>query len=430
MPGECTLPPSELERLSRIDQRIVAAAKDIKVLSRLSWPAEVRIRFLEDFAAGNPVLPSIEYQANDLDGTISDLAAICRELEGDDNPLSEFLFNTASSYVDLCRLLQNAGTHDMLEHSLALYGGPRDPLSGGHLHSLEAAEHFLKVGEEYYKSSRLADSDYCLPAPIIQKEMTKRLEDVFEADVVKVVIDPEMASKAAAGATQIRLREGTCFSEYDLEQLLQHEAFVHSLTALNGRAQAKFKTLSLGAPRTTGAQEGLATFSELVTGAIDISRMERIALRVVAIDMALNGADFIEVFRYFINVGQSALESFSSAMRIFRGAPLTGGAAFTKDTVYLHGLMEVHTFFRWAMHHQRLNLCRHFFSGRMTIRDVIQLEHLFEDGTLSGPRYLPPWMVRTNGLAGYLAFSVFANRISISELGEEHKFDCVSDMEM
>ena len=50
MPGECTLPPSELERLARIDQRIVAAAKDIKVLSRLSWPAEVRIRFLEDFA--------------------------------------------------------------------------------------------------------------------------------------------------------------------------------------------------------------------------------------------------------------------------------------------------------------------------------------------------------------------------------------------
>jgi uncharacterized protein (TIGR02421 family) len=419
-----------LERLSRLDRRIVAAAKDIKVLSRLSWPAEVRTRFLEGYAAGNPVLPAIDYPGNDLDETISNLAAVCGQLEGDDHPLPAFLLSTANSYITLCRLLQNAGTRGMLEHSLALYGGPRDPLSGGQLHSLEAAEHFLEVGEEYYKSSRLADSDYCLSARIIQSEMSKRLEEVFEAGVVKVVIDPKMASKAAAGATQIRLRDGTCFSEYDLEQLLQHEAFVHSLTALNGRAQTQFKSLSLGAPRTTGAQEGLATFSELVTGAIDISRMERIALRVVAIDMALSGADFIEVFRYFINVGQSELESFSSAMRIFRGAPLTGGAAFTKDTVYLHGLMEVHTFFRWAMHHQRLSLCRHFFSGRMTISDVIQLEHLFEDGTLSGPRYLPPWMVRTNGLAGYLAFSVFANRISISELGEEHKFDRVSDMEI
>lgn len=177
-----------------------------------------------------------------------------------------------------------------------------------------------------------------------------------------------------------------------------------------------------------GEDHPLATFSELVTGAIDISRMERIALRVVATDMALNGADFIEVFQYFINLGQSQMESFSSAMRIFRGAPLTGGAAFTKDVVYLHGLMEVHTFFRWAMHHQRLGLCRHFFSGRMTIGDTIQLAPLFADGTLTGPRYLPPWMVRTNGLAAYLAFSVFANKISIADLGENHPFNRVSDM--
>ena len=36
----------------------------------------------------------------------------------------------------------------------------------------------------------------------------------------------------------------------------------------------------LGAPRTTRTQEGLATFAEIITGAIDISRLRRIALRV------------------------------------------------------------------------------------------------------------------------------------------------------
>ena len=108
---------------------------------------------------------------------------------------------------------------------------------------------------------------------------------------MRIVIDARLTSKAAAGATQIRLRDATCFSSYDLQQLLQHEAFVHSLTALNGRAQPKIKSLGLGAPRTTGPQEGLATFAELVTGAIDIDRMKRIALRVVANRISIDASD-------------------------------------------------------------------------------------------------------------------------------------------
>ena len=203
---------------------------------------------------------------------------------------------------------------------------------------------------------------------------------------------------------------------------------MHSLTALNGRAQPIIKSLGLGAPRTTGPQEGLATFAELITGAIDIDRMQRIALRVVGIDMALKGADFIDVFRYFLDAGQPDKESFNSTMRIFRGAPVTGGAAFTKDVVYLHGLMEVHTFFRWALRNQRMELCRYLFAGRLTIADTISLAPMFSDGVLAAPRYLPPWMSRTNGLAGYLAFSIFANRISIDALGEHHRFDDIRDI--
>ena len=181
-------------------------------------------------------------------------------------------------------------------------------------------------------------------------------------------------------------------------------------------------------PRTTGTQEGLATFAELITGAIDIGRLERIALRIVAIEKALAGANFMEVFEFFLASGQPDTESFHSAMRVFRGAPLTGGSAFTKDTVYLHGLMEIHTFFRWCLQHERLELCRYLLAGRMTIDDVIRLEPCFRSGLLSPPLYLPPWMGRTNALSGYLAFSVFANRIRIAELHEGYTFDRLSDL--
>ncbi len=418
-----------LEPHIAIDRDIVAAAKNIKVLSALSWPVGTMEQFLDGWHRKQPELPSVDYPAcNDLDTPMQVFKNAEQQAARLDDPIGDFLRDTARSYLTLCELLQCTGSKAIVPHSRSLYGAPGDPLSDGSVNNLEAAQHFLKQSAQYYEAAHLGEADYCVPAAVVKQEMEARLAEVFPADTVKVEIDANLASKAAAGATRIRLRGETCFSDYDIEQLLQHEAFVHSLTALNGRAQPNLGCLGLGAPRTTGPQEGLATFSEIITGAIDIDRMERIALRVVAIDMALTGADFLEVFRYFMDAGQPEKESFNSAMRVFRGAPVTGGAAFTKDVVYLHGLMEVHTFFRWALLNQRMALCRYFFAGRMTITDAITLAPMFESGQLAGPAYLPPWMTRTNGLAGYLAFSVFASRISVEAIDENHRFERVDDL--
>ena len=147
--------------------------------------------------------------------------------------------------------------------------------------------------------------------------------------------------------------------------------------------------------------------------------MKRVSLRIEAVAMALEGADFIQVFRYFLDAGQSEPESFASAQRVFRGVPLGGGAAFTKDTVYLRGLVGVHTFFRWALRQDRLRLCRWLFAGKMTLADVQCFEPLFAEGTLAPPRWLPHWAARANGLAGMLAFSLFANRIRLDRISDQ-----------
>jgi len=54
----------------------------------------------------------------------------------------------------------------------------------------------------------------------------------------------------------------------------------------------------------------------------------------------------------------------------------------------------------------------------MTLADVERFEPLFESGALSPPRWLPPWAARANGLAGLLAFSLFANRIRLDRLSD------------
>jgi hypothetical protein len=132
------------------------------------------------------------------------------------------------------------------------------------------------------------------PADISAKDfagwLKTEVDEFFDQDVVEVVLDQNMSSKALAGASRIRLRGSAFFSQLDKDQLLYHEAFIHTATILNGKKQLNLKSLGLEAPRTTRTQEGLAVMAELITNAMDINRLRRVALRVLAIKQALDGA--------------------------------------------------------------------------------------------------------------------------------------------
>lgn len=409
-------------RIEAADAALLDLSKGVNVLGRLAWRTSVEQEFLQGWSAGQPRVPVVEYAPSNDDERRRRLIALAEGLDPS-HPLEEVLAANARSYADACVLLATAGTHAATAISQRIYGCPRDVLSGSNATGLDAARHFMSAADAHYRSHLAEAHDYCLSAETLRSELEVAAKQTLRDHCVEVVVDPRLVSKAAAGATRVRLRAGTCFTEYDLEQLLQHEVLVHSLTAINGGEQPLLRSLGRGAPRTTKTQEGLATFAELVTGAIDIARLERLAMRVEATEHALAGADFVEVFRYFIDEGQPAFESFNSTMRIFRGVPTTGGAAFTKDAAYLHGLLEVHTFFRWALAHDRLDLARHLFAGRMTLGDVLRLAPFFDEGHLDEPLYLPPWMTRTNGLAAYLAFSVFSNRVFADDLRPQFGID-------
>jgi uncharacterized protein (TIGR02421 family) len=409
---------ADLETFAELDRRLVAAVKGIKLLSLVSWPASVQNTFIEGWRRGNPQLPQVEYERNDYSRTREELEDIFLTADCE-HPVGDYLRRTAQSWRTATELLDAVGTPDIVEHSTHLFGRPGDLLPGGTVSNLDAARHFIDLADELAREIVGSSADYCIPAEVLRDELQHDISAFFTAHKVIVEIDPDLIAKAAAGPTKIRLRSSTCFTEYDKHQLLEHEAFVHSLTALNGREQPNLKSLALNSPRITATQEGLATFAELMSGSIDIGRMKRISLRIVAIDLALRGADFIEVFRFFHDAGQTDTDSFTSAMRVFRGAPLTGGSAFTKDAVYLHGLLSIHTFFRWALKNQKLKLCRSLFAGKMALHDVLALEPFFDSGYVAAPLYLPPWMQQANGMAGVLAFSLFANRIRLDRVVAE-----------
>ena len=410
--------PATLERIADLDRRLVTAVRGVRLLSTLSSPTSVQDAFLAGWHAGKPQLPKVDYARADFVQTREELEAIFLAADAG-HPLGDYLRRCAQSWRIATELLDAAGSADATAHSINLFGRPNERLPGGTVSTLDAARHFIELADELGGELAAHEADYCIPAGVLREELQQRLDDFFGAGTIRVETDPDLIAKAAAGATRIRLRSATCFSEYDKHQLLEHEAFVHSLTALNGRAQPQLGSLATNSPRITATQEGLAVYAELISGSMDIGRMKRISLRILAIDMALGGADFIEVFKFFLESGQTESESFSSTARVFRGVPPSGGGAFTKDAVYLHGLLSVHTFFRWALKNHKLQWCRNLFAGKMALHDVIALAPWFESGYIAAPRYLPPWMQRANGLAGTLAFSLFANRIRLDRVEAE-----------
>ncbi|HTV23907.1 MAG TPA: tyrosine/phenylalanine carboxypeptidase domain-containing protein, partial [Polyangiaceae bacterium] len=312
----------------------------------------------------------------------------------------------------------HAGTPTFLELSRQLYGDPYQRLPGTYLTHFEAAQQLLDITAPWASACRGEEQLSCMTAEHVRAELQSRLDPFFAEHPIAVVIDPRLTSKAAAAARRIRIRGRSSFTEADIDQLIEHEAFVHAATALNGRLQP-IQAFGLAAPRTTATQEGLATIAELITGSMDLSRLRRLALRIIAVKHVIEGADFVEVFRYFLRAGQSDDESVRSAARVFRGGDPRGHIAFTKDVVYLHGLIGVHTFLRRAIFDSRIELIPRLFAGRVTLGDVLRLDSAFEDGDLLPGRYITHWAADARRLAAHLSFSLILNRIKLENVDLE-----------
>lgn len=415
------------QKIQDLDLAVVQASKKIKVLNTLTWPAVAEEKFLLGWHKGKPELPEIKILPPDVKDSITALDAIVKKCDQAD-PVEKFLAETALSYANAGRMLMHVGTTDFTNYSTKIYGRPDMVYKLQDLTAVDGAKFFLDVTDKLLGNPNIQTVEATISAWDFAASIKKAVDDFFVHDTVKIVVDPDMSSKALAGATRIRVREGALFSQLDRDQLIHHEAFVHSATQLNGRKQTNLQSLGLGAPRTTRTQEGIAVLAELITNSIDISRLRRIALRVIAVQMALDGADFIDLFKYFLNEGQSEIESVRSAQRIFRGGAVKDKVVFTKDAVYLQGLVEVHTFLRVAIRDNRPGLVSNLFAGRLNMADALRLDPLFQSGWLSPPTYMPVWASDLRRLAAMMAYSAFITNINLDKIYLERAIEIEEEL--
>ncbi len=119
------------------------------------------------------------------------------------------------------------------------------------------------------------------------------------------------------------------------EAALAHEIGTHVVTYHNGRQQPLHE-LYTGMTNYEPMQEGLAVLAEYLVGGMSRPRLRLLAGRVMAVQQIHQGADFIESYRLLHdNYAFNQYEAFTIAMRVYRG----GG--YTKDAVYLRGLLAV-----------------------------------------------------------------------------------------
>lgn len=400
---------SDEERIEDAARVLREAEGYVRVLRTVAWPKSAADEFFERGADHNPV---IEYTPLDPAPVIERVAAVRASLDVSD-PTHAWLMRQADAIETGARMLAAVGTKDFHTHSVALYGQPRDPILDGETTSLALAQRLDGILAALDHDD-LGAEPQMLTAQAMLARMRRLIRPRFGEATPELELEEGLGAKAVAGPRRVRFRQDATFTEQDLRQLLFHEIYVHVATSLNGRAQTRLPILAGGHPGTTRTQEGLAVFSELVGGAMAPSRFRRLADRVLAIQMAIEGASFLDLYRFFLSRTHDQMQSFDNARRIVRGGLMDGGAPFTKDGVYLDGLLRVHNFLRTAVMLDRVDLVAVLFCGKLDIEDVPALLHLAHEGLCLAPRYLPPWAEDRQFLVSYLAYSGFLNEVNLS----------------
>lgn len=403
--------------LLEINERAIKVIKTIKLLDEISWPKTVEAAFFKTLKQGKLKLPEFQYPKRSFQEKKESLLELL-PLLSEEEPRHIFTAKTIKSYINALELMGNVGNENFQELSIQEYGHPRHLLFGSEYSHLKTAEHFLESFHDY-DHPYVKDEGERYSAYDLQKFLMEESIKTLKEHTPKIEVSKSLTSKVAAGRTKVRIRHDAQFCENDFRNLLVHEVLTHTLTGINGSLQESLPLLGFGAPRTTKTQEGLATFSEVINGTLDLDRLKRISLRVTAIDMALNGADLIDLFKFFKDKGQDEKESFLSASRILRGGYPKGGIVFTKDGVYLEGLIRVHSFFRWAFKTDNLELIHLLMVGRLDMNDVFLLKDSYKEGLIAPPRHLPEWYINNKLLAGKMAFSLILNDICLQNV-ENH----------
>jgi len=363
---------SSAQRITTVSEILYSAAQKTRVLSHLGWHSSVRERF---FASGAKELPVVEYPEYNAAPVLELIAEARGMLQT--SSIDRWLARQADALYNSAQMLLHTAKPEFFHYSRQLYGAPDDPLIDCNSTSLTLAQEFDKTLDSLKDFDKSFLPEKQVSSEKLAQSMEQAVEKLFAADAPTVSVVEELSANALAGSERIRIRRDAKFKDKDIAQLIHHEAGIHVATSLNGKHQQQLPILSASHAGTTRTQEGLAVFAEFITGSIDLERLRRLSARTIAIKMAADGADFIEVYQYFLD------------------------------------LIRVHNFLRALVANRRPDCLQLLFCGKLDLEDIPVLCELSQIGLCQRPKYLPDWASDMRFLLSYLAYSVFLLKWSV-----------------
>ena len=420
----------ELLIVQELSKRIVEAQRKIRILDSIKWDDSVKKEFFK--AKGNK-LPNVDkaYYDNkplpfDVREKQEEFRLILRDAQnqlGQYSTLTRLIRRQCEEYSRATQMLAVRGTPSFSELAMELYGSPDDVFyAGGPRMSQMGTLLFDVLTNLNVQLQSEADLKRHTPQQA-QEILQARLGHFFSKHPgkVTVMVSDDMVADASAGADSIKLSQQAMFSDRDLRYMEVHEGWVHVGTTLNGAMQPNCFFLSKGSPSSSVIQEGLAVITEVVTFSSYPGRMLKITNRVIALDKVTKGADFLDIYRYFIDCGLSEEDSYNQTVRVFRGSTPTGGP-FTKDLSYAKGFVLIYNYIRFAISQKRVDSIPLLFTGKLILDDLPLLGELKERGILTNPVYLPPPFQDLAALSAWMSFSLYLNQFDLNEIQKNFRF--------
>jgi uncharacterized protein (TIGR02421 family) len=416
------------QTIRELSDRIVEAQRPIRILDAIKWDASIQQAFFASACSEIPRVDRAYYESRPLpfdpEKKRNEFQEIDREIYsklGQFSPVGAIMRRMCREYRTVVRMLEARGTPEFSRRSQELYGSAGDAFHAGDPTLADLGDLMAEALRNVDLSRAVPEEHKTITGQQAVEILQERLNRVYPPSdkPVRVVLSDGIVSDAAAGTDYLKIRGEARFTERDLRLLEVHEGWVHLGTTFNGLSQPVCTFLGKGPPSSTVTQEGLAILMEVIGFVSYPSRLWKVTNRIHAVEMAEEGANFLDVFRFFREKGFTEQESYANAMRVFRGSTPDAGP-FTKDICYSKGFVLVYNYVRLAIRKGLLERVPLLFCGKTTLEDMRTLAHLVEEGIVERPRFVPPLISDLNALISWMCFSNFLNELNLERIEADY----------
>ena len=350
-----------------IDTKIDKLVKKIELLSYVN-PINIEEEKHRFFYSKYLTDPVFKYPTRDFDKFKLHREFFTLPLELiEDDKIRDLYENIIYFYSGLIQCIETIGEGKKFYYnSLRSFGSPTED-------DVENAKFILHFDEKDSDESIFQPKYSVKEAETLFNEYASRYDFTFsikESDTMGAI------AMVLNNIQTLMLNSNHTFSDNEMAILTNHEIGVHMVTTMNGVLHP-LKIFSHGLPNNEETQEGLAVFSEYMSGNLTIKRLKELAYRVIAVDSLVKGYSFSKTFRLLHNTYDLEREqAFYITTRIHRG----GG--FTKDYLYLTGLKKIYDRYQNGLDLKLL------LTGKVSLEHADDIEYLIKKGYGVQPKHI------------------------------------------